>query len=106
MHRWLLIVVKQQSEPVLGQIMQQIGAKKLRVAIVGAGVNGSTLLATRFLKEDSSTKDIPVIACIMSEDGARILEASCAGYIPKPVDIRQFVKLVASLLTSETQEGS
>jgi len=89
--------------------MQQIGAKKLRVAIVGTGVNGSTLLATKLLKEDSSTKDIPVIACtacIMSEDGARILEASCAGYIPKPVDIRQFVKLVASLLTSEAKEGS
>lgn len=63
------------------------------------GLDGLT--ATRILKEDPKTKEIPVIALTahaMDGDDERALNAGCDGYIPKPIDTRSFVKLVAMYL--------
>ena len=48
------------------------------------------LEATRILKEDNTTKDIPIIvisSSAMKGDREAILEAGCDDYMPKPVDI-------------------
>ena len=48
------------------------------------------LEATRRLKADARTKDIPIIALTsyaMAGDEKRICEAGCDGYVSKPIDI-------------------
>lgn len=63
------------------------------------GLDG--LSATRILKEDPETKDIPVVALTahaMEGDDEKALNAGCDGYIPKPIDTRSFVKAVAMYL--------
>jgi CheY-like chemotaxis protein len=59
------------------------------------------LEATRILKADISTKDIPVVALTafaMSGDKERALEAGCDGYVTKPVDVRELLKTVEQFL--------
>jgi len=61
------------------------------------------LTATGILKQDQSTKDIPIIALTahaMRNDERRILAAGCDGYIPKPIDTREFPKTVARYIDS------
>ena len=56
------------------------------------------LEATRILKADATTSNIPVLALTsyaMTGDKERILEAGCDGYLAKPIDIREFLKKVA-----------
>ena len=56
------------------------------------------LEATRILKADTITKNIPVLALTayaMKGDKERILEAGCDGYITKPIDIQELLKEVA-----------
>jgi len=56
------------------------------------------LEATRRLKADPATRDIPVLAVsalAMTGDRERILEAGCDGYLAKPVDPAQLLQLVA-----------
>lgn len=63
------------------------------------GMDGLT--ATRVLKRDARTLDIPVVALTayaMKGDEVKALEAGCAGYIPKPIDTREFVGTVQSYL--------
>jgi signal transduction histidine kinase/CheY-like chemotaxis protein len=63
------------------------------------GMDGLTV--TRRLKRDPATRDIPTIALTahaMKRDEARVLEAGCAGYIPKPIDTVNFPKQVADYL--------
>ncbi len=63
------------------------------------GMDGLT--ATRKLKGDPLTRDIPTIALTahaMKRDEARVLEAGCAGYIPKPIDTVDFPNRVAEYL--------
>lgn len=63
------------------------------------GMDG--LQATRILKEDVETRDIPIVALTahaMKGDGGKILKAGCAGYITKPIDTREFPKTVAGFL--------
>ncbi len=58
--------------------------------------------ATRILKADISTKDIPVVALTafaMSGDKERALAAGCDGYITKPVDVNVLLKTVGQFLT-------
>ena len=53
--------------------------------------------ATRILKADTATKNIPIIALTsyaMKGDRERTLEAGCDGYIAKPVDIQELLKAV------------
>lgn len=59
------------------------------------------LEATRILKSDSETKDIPIVALTayaMKGDEQRMSEAGCNGYMAKPIDTREFIKMVAEYL--------
>ena len=60
------------------------------------------LEATRILKADATTKKIPVLALTsyaMKGDKERILEAGCDGYLAKPIDIKELLKIVAEYLS-------
>ena len=55
--------------------------------------------ATRILKADAATKNIPILALssyAMTGDKERILNAGCDGYLSKPIDIKEFLKTVAT----------
>ena len=55
------------------------------------------LEATRILKADAVTKDIPIIALTsyaMKGDKEKALEAGCNRYIAKPVDIKELLRLI------------
>lgn len=63
------------------------------------GMDG--LQATALLKEDTATRDIPVIALTalaMKGDEERIRAAGCSGYIAKPIGYHAFLAAVASEL--------
>ncbi len=57
--------------------------------------------ATKALKANAETKNIPIIALTshaMKEDEEKIREAGCNGYITKPIDTREFLRMVAEYL--------
>ena len=59
------------------------------------------LTATRHLKADPATCDIPVVAVTSyarKGDEAKAFEAGCSGYVTKPIDKTQFLDTVARLL--------
>jgi two-component system cell cycle response regulator DivK len=63
------------------------------------GIDG--LEATRLLKRDDATRNIPVLALTalaMKGDEARILAAGCDGYVAKPLHHRAFLAAVAAQL--------
>lgn len=67
------------------------------------GMDG--LAATRLIKEDEELKGIPVIALTsyaMQGDEEKALAAGCSGYIPKPIDTRNFTSLVEGFLAAGT----
>ena len=60
------------------------------------------LEATRILKADATTSNIPVLALTayaMKGDKERILEAGCDGYLAKPINTDEFLKEVAEYLS-------
>jgi two-component system cell cycle response regulator DivK len=60
------------------------------------------LEATRILKADVTTRNIPVLALTsyaMAGDKERILQAGCDGYLTKPIDIKEFLKTVGEYLS-------
>ena len=60
------------------------------------------LEATRILKADATTKNIPVLALTsdaMKGDKEKILEAGCDGYLAKPLDIKELLEKVAEYLS-------
>jgi len=62
------------------------------------GMDGLT--ATKILKKESSTKDIPVLALTahaMTGFEESALEAGCVGYITKPINTRTIVQQIADL---------
>jgi two-component system cell cycle response regulator DivK len=62
---------------------------------------------TRILKQDPTTKDIPVVALTayaMKGDAERASEAGCDGYITKPIDKQGFLETVASYLRRQEQK--
>ena len=64
-----------------------------------SGMDGLT--ATRILKEDFLTKNIPVIAFtarVMQSDKEKAFGAGCNGFISKPIEVSSFVKSVESFL--------
>ena len=64
------------------------------------GMDG--LEATKKLKEEPTTRDIPVVAVTsyaMKGDREKALAAGCAGYITKPIDKDTFVREVATVLS-------
>jgi CheY-like chemotaxis protein len=63
------------------------------------GMDGLEL--TRRLKENSSTKDVIVIAVTayaMKGDQERMLDAGCDGYLTKPIDTRALPATMARFL--------
>src|SRR5262245_20481556 len=55
------------------------------------GIDG--LEATRMLKRDPATREIPIVALTshaMKGDAEKALAVGCAGYISKPIDTRVF----------------
>ncbi len=60
------------------------------------------LAATRILKADPTTSNIPIVALTanaMKGDEEKIREAGCDGYIAKPVDIKELLKEVSKYLS-------
>lgn len=65
------------------------------------GLDGFT--ATRMLKEDPGTKEIPVVAMTayaMKGDREKAVAAGCDGYITKPIDTKEFPVTVSHYLAS------
>jgi CheY-like chemotaxis protein len=65
------------------------------------------LTATRHLKADPATRDIPVVAVTsyaMKGDEAMAMDAGCFGYVTKPIDKTVFLETVAKAL-KEGQPG-
>jgi two-component system cell cycle response regulator DivK len=63
----------------------------------------SGLDATRLLKKDDQTKDIPIIAVtafVSSGDEANALESGCDAYLGKPVKIGSLLRMVESFFSS------
>ena len=63
------------------------------------GMDG--LEATRLLKQDDATRDIPVIALtalVMKGDEERIRAAGCDGYISKPLAYKEFLAIICAQL--------
>jgi len=71
------------------------------------GLDGFTV--TRMIKENATTKDIPVVALTayaMRGDAERAFAVGCDGYITKPIDPDQFPNTVASYLRHrKSKEG-
>lgn len=66
------------------------------------------LTATRRLKADPTTSDIPVVAVTsyaMKGDEAKAFEAGCSAYVTKPIDKKQFLETVARLLPPSNANG-
>jgi CheY-like chemotaxis protein len=65
------------------------------------------LTATRKLKADPTTRDIPVVAVTsyaMKGDEAMALEAGCSAYVTKPIDKTLFLETVARMLEGRPKE--
>lgn len=59
------------------------------------------LEATKILKADPVTNDIPIVALTASAmrgDEEKTLEAGCDAYMTKPIDIKEFLRMVAEYL--------
>jgi CheY-like chemotaxis protein len=68
------------------------------------GMDG--LEATRKLKENPPTRDIPVVAVTsyaMKGDREGAAAAGCVGYVTKPIDKTTFLQQVAAHVRSEVQ---
>jgi len=62
------------------------------------------LTATKILKQDPLTSQIPIIAftaLVMKNDREKAFGAGCSGFISKPIDIMTFTKTVESYLKKE-----
>ena len=67
------------------------------------------LEATRIIKANTQTKQIPIIALTsyaMKGDRERTIEAGCDGYIAKPIDIQEVLKTIEHFLTMQEKEFS
>lgn len=67
------------------------------------GMDG--LEATRRLKEDATTMNVPIVAITayaMKGDEEKALKAGCIGYIPKPIDTRKFSETIKNFLRKKT----
>jgi two-component system, cell cycle response regulator DivK len=65
--------------------------------------DGSGLELTRKLKSHPVTASIPILACtagVMPADEHEALEAGCDAYVSKPIDLRRFQTIVASMLAA------
>jgi two-component system, cell cycle response regulator len=66
------------------------------------GMDGLT--ATRIIKSQEESKDIPVVALTsyaMPGDEQKAREACCAGYITKPIDTRKFIADIKGFMNNQ-----
>ncbi|MBA7611951.1 Polar-differentiation response regulator DivK [subsurface metagenome] len=66
------------------------------------------LEATRILKSDAKTKNIPILALTsyaMKGDREKILQAGCDGYLAKPINIQELIATVARYFPSKVKKG-
>ncbi len=94
---------------VIQSVVAEEGIKLARVEspdliLMDVGLPGMDgLEATGGLKQNPTTKDIPVIAMTahaMKGDEEKAVAAGCAGYITKPIDTREFPKAMARFIDS------
>jgi len=82
--------------------LEMIAAAPPELILMDLGLPGMDgLEATRLLKADPATADIPVIACTahsMTGDEGHALQAGCCAYISKPIDPTRFVDQVEAAL--------
>jgi len=67
------------------------------------GMDGLT--ATKILKEDPLTKNIPVIAFtakVMQNDKEKAFDAGCCGFISKPIEVSVFINNIESFLNPDS----
>jgi CheY-like chemotaxis protein len=60
------------------------------------------LEATRILKDDNGLKNIPIVAITgynNKEDEDLAIQAGCVAYLHKPIDVRNFRRTIAMLLS-------
>ena len=65
--------------------------------------DGSGLELTRKLKSHPVTAAIPILVCtagVLPADEHDALEAGCDAYVSKPIDLRRFQEIVASMLAA------
>lgn len=65
--------------------------------------------ATRILKSDPETKNIPILALTsyaMKGDKEKILQAGCDAYLAKPVDVQEFLAKVAKYCPAHLKQKS
>jgi CheY-like chemotaxis protein len=70
------------------------------------GMNGMDALAR--LRADASTRDIPVMAVTasaMTHDRHRIMAAGFDAYQSKPLNVREFVEAVRTVLAARDQRS-
>jgi CheY-like chemotaxis protein len=70
------------------------------------GMDG--LEATKKLKENPATREIPIVAVTsyaMGGDREKALEAGCVGYVTKPIDKTTFMQEVALHISNKTQRA-
>ena len=88
------------------ELLKQATPDLILMDIALPGMDGLTL--TRKLKADERLKNIPVAAFTASAmvgDEQKALQAGCAGYVTKPIDIDQFTKQVVAFLRDPTDPG-
>ncbi|EKE03516.1 MAG: multi-sensor signal transduction histidine kinase [uncultured bacterium] len=65
------------------------------------------LTATKILKQDPLTENIPIVAftaLVMNSDKEKAFGAGCAGFIPKPIEVSTFSTTVEKYLRSNAPE--
>ncbi len=84
--------------------------KKPDLILMDLSLNGMDgLTATKFLKEDSLTKNIPIVAFtakVMQEDREKAFEVGCCGFISKPIEVSKFVSNIEIFLNRECIDKS
>lgn len=93
-------VLKAENAEVGLQLARKARPDLILMDIQLPGMDG--LEATRLIKKDQDLKEIPVIALTsyaMQGDEERAMAAGCSGYIPKPIDTRNFTASVEKFLS-------
>ena len=93
------VITTRLGEPALG-LARQYKPDLILMDIQLPDISG--MEATQRLKSDEETRDIPIIAVTafaMSGDEAKILASGCDGYIAKPFNVADFLRIVAHWTT-------
>ena len=95
------VIATRLGEPALG-LARQYKPDLIQMDIQLPDISG--MEATQRLKSDEQTRAIPIIAVTafaMSGDEARIRACGCDGYIAKPFNVIEFLKLVERWTTRD-----